>query len=82
MVAHLILKPGDAVVFNNHRALHARDAFKVPNTSSMSRETIISDRHIYPRQHSVFSFPDFQMWCRYGFYLHYSCTSNIVPARA
>lgn len=36
MVAHLVLEPGDTVIFNNHRALHGRDDFKVTNDLSTS----------------------------------------------
>ena len=30
MVERVILEPGDTVIFNNHRALHGRESFKVP----------------------------------------------------
>lgn len=41
MVAHLALEPGDTVVFNNHRALHGRDTFKVANDVSTSAITFV-----------------------------------------
>ncbi|CAN0493210.1 unnamed protein product [Scytosiphon promiscuus] len=30
MVERIFLEPGDTVVFDNHRALHGRESFKVP----------------------------------------------------
>ena len=36
MVERIILEPGETVIFNNHRALHGRESFKVPINLLMS----------------------------------------------
>lgn len=31
MVERIILEPGETVIFDNHRLLHGRESYKVPN---------------------------------------------------
>ncbi|CAN0492587.1 unnamed protein product, partial [Scytosiphon promiscuus] len=38
MVESIILEPGDTVIFNNHRALHARESYKVPGCVMRARQ--------------------------------------------
>ena len=39
MVEHILLEKGDTMIFNNHRALHARGSYKVPIVLLTSLET-------------------------------------------
>ena len=70
MVARIDLKPGDTVIFDNHRALHARDSFKVPSACPTLQEITIS---VLPTRYQYLSVlcPEYLVMCQNVFDVHY-----------